>query len=398
MSSAEAYKRKLEEKYGKKSGSSILLRGEQVFQGHEKRVTCLSFSPDDTVIASGSWDATIRLWGIDSGSRYLLKDSGMSTLHGLAISPRGTHLISGSEDNMIRIWDLQTRKVCHTVWPTDQYSLGNRAYPGPFNPYGHAGTVICLAYSPAGDRFVSGSYDRMLKMWGADGKHQYTVPPVHGWQSSSDLGWKAYNGPLDPQGHEGSVDCVRFSRTGSKVVSASFDKAIRVWGANTGRPLLAIDPAVPFFFSPNRVNPDGHTEAVNSAVFSPDESQIVSGSDDYTVRVWDAVSGDKRFVILPSEGPSTFTSSNPHIPYDGPTNRHGHSSKVLCVDYSPLGDFFVSGSEDRTLRAWDPVSFENIFIQEFKSPISCVALSNKGSRLAVGLYDSTVRVFEVERS
>ena len=70
---------------------------------------------------------------------------------------------------------------------------------------------------------------------------------------------------------------VAFSPDGKRIVSGSDDKTVRVWDAATGQPIGA--PLT------------GHTGAVNSVAFSPDGKRIVSGSDDKTVRVWDAATG-----------------------------------------------------------------------------------------------------------
>jgi WD40 repeat protein len=66
---------------------------------------------------------------------------------------------------------------------------------------------------------------------------------------------------------------------------------------------------------------EGHTSSVWSVAFSPDGKQIVSGSSDNSIRVWDAVSGD---VVV------------------GPLK--GHTSSVLSVAFSPDGKQIVSGS------------------------------------------------------
>lgn len=64
----------------------------------------------------------------------------------------------------------------------------------------------------------------------------------------------------------------------------------------------------------------GHKGAVNSAAFSPDGKQIVSGSDDSTVRVWDAETGET--IVGP---------------------LRGHIGRVSSVSFSPDGTRIVSG-------------------------------------------------------
>jgi WD40 repeat protein len=79
------------------------------------------------------------------------------------------------------------------------------------------------------------------------------------------------------QGHDDQVKSVAFSPDGSKFISGSFHKTIRVWDASTGIQML---PPL-----------QGHDEGVYSVAFSPDGSKIVSGSGDKTIRVWDAHCG-----------------------------------------------------------------------------------------------------------
>ena len=71
-------------------------------------------------------------------------------------------------------------------------------------------------------------------------------------------------------------------------------------------------------------------ECVSSVAFSPDGKKIVSGSEDKTIRVWDAETGKE---IIP-----------PLV---------GHSNIVYSVAFSPDGKKIVSGSEDKSIRIWD---------------------------------------------
>jgi len=108
---------------------------------------------------------------------------------------------------------------------------------------------------------------------------------------------------------------VAFSPVGRRLVSGSDDNTLRLWEA-TGQP---IGPPL-----------QGHTNSVRSVAFSPDGRRLVSGSSDETLRLWDAASGK--------------TIGSP---------LQGHKSMVYSVAFSPDGRRIVSGSEDKTLRLWD---------------------------------------------
>jgi WD40 repeat protein len=69
-----------------------------------------------------------------------------------------------------------------------------------------------------------------------------------------------------------------FSPDGGTIVSASFDKTVKIWDVRTRRLLRTLE---------------GHKEPVRSAAFSPDGGAIVSASVDKTVKIW-AVAGEMR--------------------------------------------------------------------------------------------------------
>ena len=88
------------------------------------------------------------------------------------------------------------------------------------------------------------------------------------------------------QGHTSRVNSAAFNPDGKRIVSASNDNTIRIWDAMTGECLQILE---------------GHGNNVNSALFSPDGRSIVSASQDENVRIWDAVTGRCRKTLWSSQ-------------------------------------------------------------------------------------------------
>jgi hypothetical protein len=157
----------------------------------------------------------------------------------VAFSPDGTRIVTvGGEYPKVgeaKVWDARTG--------TSQLELK-----------GHTDLVRGVAFSPAGTRIVTGSYDMTAKVWDA----------------------RTGTALLTLKGHTNVVTSVAFSPDGTRIVTASDDETAKVWDARTGTPLLTLK---------------GHTHPVRSVVFSADGMRIVTGGGTYgkpgEVKVWE---------------------------------------------------------------------------------------------------------------
>lgn len=97
-------------------------------------------------VAGGSYDATIRIWNVESGKlTHLLKGHDF-VVSDVAFSPDGKLLASASYDESIKIWDWQRSEVLCTL-------------------NGHSGFVYDIAFSDVGNTLVSGGYDGTVRTW-----------------------------------------------------------------------------------------------------------------------------------------------------------------------------------------------------------------------------------------
>src|SRR5207237_5698111 len=77
-------------------------------QGNEGGIDALAISPDGRLLATGSTDATVRLWQTDTWRPLRILRGHKSYIWRVAFSPNGALLASTSKDGTLRLWDVRT--------------------------------------------------------------------------------------------------------------------------------------------------------------------------------------------------------------------------------------------------------------------------------------------------
>jgi WD40 repeat protein/sterol desaturase/sphingolipid hydroxylase (fatty acid hydroxylase superfamily) len=245
---------------------------ERTLTGHTGPVRGVALSADGRRILSASHDRTLKIWDVDTGSDLRTLPGHSGAILAVALSSDSGRAVSGSADGTVRLWDLEaghekrsfpggTGEVItvaigadgqRVAWAAGRIiKIASAAGNGQERALiGHADLVCTVALSPDGERVVSGSFDRSVKVWNA----------------TTGLAVQTLTG------HDGPVSSVAISSDGRTIVSGSQDGTVRVWDLATGREQVVLR---------------GHSDSVMSVALSADGRKIVSAGRDGTVKVWD---------------------------------------------------------------------------------------------------------------
>jgi WD40 repeat protein len=264
------------------TGKEIVDSGDE---GHDFNVNTLAFSPDGSLLASGSDDKSIYLWTINDKELIKINEFAKDpndSIKSISFSPDGSIIVSGGSANKIKFWDVDS---------------GENLYPS-LDITG--GDVESLAFSPDGNYLASatGGNNRSIIIWNV-----------------TDFSKISESEPRILTGHTAAVLSVDFSPDGKQLVSGGIDSKVILWNLTSNI---------------NRTWTE-HTESVYSVSFSPDGHYIASGSGDNSIKLWNITSIDDSAI-------NTFS---------------GHVNQINAVNFSPDGTLLASGSQDTDIKVWN---------------------------------------------
>jgi WD40 repeat protein len=315
----------------------------RTLSGHTDWAECVTFSPDGTLVASGSGDALVRVWDaageqkltLDCATRpWVPVDDWRGCVQSVAFSPDGGLLATASSDKKVRVWDVTTGQCLKVLKVRTAYSFHGAA---------------CATFSPDGTRLAAAWNDGSLRVWKVGSRQQWS------WLTRRYLPL-ALGTPAEAVAEH--VNWIAVSPDGRRLATADHGGTVRIRNSATGTLVHRLA---------------GHGETVNTVAFSPDGHQLASGANDFAVMLWD---------------PDTGT----HLRTLG-----GHNGRVTAISYRPDGRLLAASSNEGTARIWDPASGQLrrlVKVDGRGNFMLAAAFSADGTRLATASYDDQVRIWD----
>lgn len=369
--------------------------------GHSSRVNCAVFAPNQSWLASGSADKSIRLWDVNSGLELRALQGHKNWITALAVSRNGELLASGSNDRTVRVWSVSSGRELLALT-------------------GHQAVVDAVLFSPDDRWVISGSADNTVRIWdAASGREVQTL-----------------------KGHTAGITALAMSGESKILASGSADNSIRLWDTATWNPLHTLVK---------------NNRKITSLNFNRDGRRLLSGSADGSVIMWDSMNGRDRFTMKHSTAPvmvSAFTSEEEllsvgadgtivtwdagtgkekrAVPGDSEageilfaslSNNRGlvasskggrsvqvlnasdgklvrtltsHSAGFFSVGFSADGRWFAAGTNDRTVRLWQVANGREMpRLSGHTGWVNAVAFSPDNRLLASGSNSGEVKLWDV---
>ena len=335
----------------------------KTFRGqHTNGVTCLQF--EENILATGSYDSTIKLWDIEKGEVIRTLQGHTSGIRALQFDDR--LLVSGSLDNTVKIWNWRSGECINTLH--------------------HQGGVISVHMD--GDLLASGSADRSIKVF----------------NFKTNISWCL-------RGHTDWVNQVRLDLASRTLLSASDDLTVKLWDLDTQTCIKTFE---------------GHVGQVQQVLPLPDDFELEDEKTEETDTM-SVASGRSGTPALCSSSSSSdaamdeeraaygpLFTENPERPLPprfmltgsldntmrlwstatGRTLKHyfGHVEGIWGLAANTLR--FVTGANDATVKIWEPSGKCSRTFTGHAGPVTCVGLSD--SRMASGGEDGEVRLYIFE--
>lgn len=366
-------------------------------EDHRAEIPSINFSPDGKILASASWDGTVKIWNLNGSLRKTLRHSNtkdFNPINSVSVSPDNDLIASADDNGIIHLWKIDgsflrsiktsNREIQDLIFNPNHreiLAIGNSTGNIEFwnidgshirTIEGHKKLITSIAFSPDGNMIASASDDSTIKLWNLDGSSLETL-----------------------SGHQDSVKKVSFSADGKIIASASLDNTVKLW-ESSGKLIDTLE---------------GHTDSVWGINFSADNKIIASAAQDNQIKLWNLDGSLIKTFSLEKEDAGGFwdIAFNP----DGKTIAASHDTNitlwknqnllpiqltehkgtVVNIAFSPDSKTIATASSDNTVKLWKRDGSRLINTLEHEDSVESVNFSSNGKTIATATQDNKVKIW-----
>jgi WD40 repeat protein len=401
-------------------GRRVSLRGHRPGQA----ITSVAFTPDGTMLASASFDGTVRLWEPATGQNRMVLRGDPKGVWEVAFSPDSKILASSGQDSQMTLilWDATTGKPLHRIaesvaglaFSPDGQTLAagaigadgvhavlwNVATGEERGKLTKAGLVV--GFLPDGKTLVTATNryqaNSEVQFWNLETKTQQLSIPVPGFQiaalsrdgtrlATSSGRVKLWDTATGKEQFElsdlGNVRALAFAPDGKKLATGDELRTVLVWDIETGR----------------RVGQEVLLDAVWGLAFSPDGETLASSTTGGAITLWDMTPAEELTTIpLPAEVRSLSFSM------DGQTLIVGNEGPTKLIDVAagkenaelPTVGVTATSADGNIMAGWGDQDSRIVWDARTRRQIASIPLprvENSSRRLTLSPDGKTLATF-----
>ena len=364
--------------------------------GHSDWVAAVDFSSTGR-LASAGWDNTIIIWDMASGNPLRKIAAHTDVVNSVKFSGNGKLLVSGSADMFVKVWDVEKGTNLKTM-------------PG------HMSDIYSVDITPAGDTAISSSAGGEIFAWDvAKGVRLYNIKPT---TSTTDVRMAPdgmrfaagfTNGDISVirlsdgkeetrlSGHTFLARSLRFTTTGKQLVSGSWDGTVRVWDIPNGSKTGEIT---------------GFSAYVQDMAQASNPQQIIAAAGNQLKVLNPETLALVKTLVAPDLVTSVAVTKNGKLAASGgekdvslwdvasgqeKSRLKGHLKPIYALVFSPDERYLASGSDDQSIIIWDVASSKQVVkFTGFPTGVFALAFTPDGKYLFAGGDTEVVFVYNMQ--
>ncbi|XP_060526262.1 bromodomain and WD repeat-containing protein 3 [Cylas formicarius] len=280
-----------------------------VFRGASSEITDIAIDPENSLLAAGSIDRILRVWNLQNGAPIAVLTGHTGMITSVNFCPTACwdvrYLISTSTDGSIAFWTYNYDNFGKVEFRNTPVLYQEKIRPGQSQ-------MICSSFSPGGTFLATGSADhhvRVYYMKGDEGPQRI----------------------LETEAHTDRVDSIQWAHFGLKFLSGSKDGTAIIWWFERQQwKSIHLDMTNKLPNDTELSEHDGKKLKVTMVTWDRSDSWVVTAVSDWSLKVWDASTGELVKVLT------------------------GHKDEVYVLEAHPHDeDTILSAGHDGQLFVWD---------------------------------------------